>query len=488
MGAPSAEAPRFEFGSLIGGDWNAADGAIFETRNPAHPERIVGVYRAAPEGFVAVAMEAARSAQADWARRSTVERGERVERWLDEVERRADAIVRATVLEQGKPVAEARAELAKAISEARTMIGMARGGAGEVMAATRPGFLNLVVRRPRGVILAICPWNFPIMTPLRKLAPALVYGNAVILKPSQFTPAAAALLADAARETLPAGLVQVLNGDGAIGGALAASPGIDGITFTGAIPTGRRIFASAAASLAELSLELGGKNAAIVNDPPDLEVALDQIAAAAFAVCGQRCTAISRIVVRRTLHDAVAEGLGARAKSLRLGDGLQPGVTTGPLIHEAHRRKVAGMVARAQAAGATAICGAREARPDSAPDGFFYEPTVLTGVTGDMEIAREEVFGPVLTLQPYDDFEEALTIVNGVEHGLTAALFTNDQRLVQTFMARCQTGMMHINHGTVPDNNMPFGGVKSSGVGVYSSVGPSAIQFYTTEHSVYIAS
>lgn len=483
--APAAQ-HTFDFGALWAGAWQAGRGAAFETRNPAHPDRIIGRYGAASVEQVGDAVLAARQAQRVWAKCPPIERGAIVARWLDALALRRDDVAQAIVLEQGKPLAEARGEFDKGLAEARMMIGLAARGHGEVMPAARAGFRNLVLRRPRGVIVAVCPWNFPVMTPLRKLAPALLHGNALLIKPSEFTPAAACLVADTAHAFFPAGLVQVLNGGGDVGAALVGHEGVDGVTFTGSIATGRRIAAAAAQSLAEVSLELGGKNAAIVEDAADLDAALDAISGAAFAVCGQRCTAISRIVVRRELHDRVAEGLVARARALYLGDGLLPETTAGPLIHSAHRDNVQGMVKRARQAGAEVLSGGGFAQPASAPQGWFHEPTVLAGVTPGMEVARDEIFGPVLTLQPYANFDEALTIVNGVEHGLTAALFTDRHALVQRFLDECETGMLHVNHGTVPDNHMPFGGIKHSGVGVYSSVGPSAIQFYTTEHAAYL--
>jgi aldehyde dehydrogenase (NAD+) len=477
---------RYAFGALLNGRWVVAQGADFETFNPAHPGGRVGRYGVASPAQVDEAVHAARQAQRAWAQRPPLDRGAVVARWLDALALRRDEIVLATVLEQGKPLAEARGEFDKGLAEARAMIGLASCDHGTVMPAARPGFRNLVLRRPRGVIAALCPWNFPVMTPLRKLAPALLYGNAMLLKPSEFTPAAACLIADSTVPFFPAGLVQVLNGQGAVGGVLAGHPDIDGVTFTGYIATGRRIVAGAAASLAEISLELGGKNAAVVHDSASLDAALDAIAGAAFAVCGQRCTAISRIVVRHELHDRVAEGLVTRARALRLGDGMHDSTTTGPLIHAAHRDKVHGMVTRALHAGARLLCGGQFAEPESAPQGWFYQPTVLGGVTPSMDVAREEVFGPVLTVQACADFDEALAIVNGVEQGLTASLFSNSHALVQRFLTECEAGMLHVNHGTVPDNHMPFGGIKHSGVGAYSSVGPSAIHFYTTEHSVYL--
>jgi len=478
---------RHSFGLLLSGRWVDGLGDTFETHNPAHPDQTVGRYTAATSVQVDEAVHSAHRAQRAWARRPPLVRASVVARWLELSTSRRDEIAQAVVLEQGKPLVEALGEFDKGAAEARMMIGLASQGHGAVMPTARDGFRNLVMRRPRGVIAAVCPWNFPVMTPLRKLAPALLYGNAVLLKPSEFTPAAACLIADSAQSFFPAGLVQVVNGTGATGAALVGHESVDGVTFTGSIATGRRIYAAAAASLAEISLELGGKNAVMIHDASNLEAALDAVAGAAFAVCGQRCTAISRIVVRREWHDRVANGLVARARALRLGDGMQAGVTTGPLIHAEHRDKVNAMVTRALQAGAHGLCGGQRARPDSAPHGWFYEPTVLAGVTPTMEIAREEVFGPVITMQPYADFDEALAIVNSVEHGLTAALFSDSHTLVQRFLNECETGMLHVNHGTVPDNHMPFGGIKHSGVGAYSSVGPSAIQFYTTEHSAYLA-
>jgi alpha-ketoglutaric semialdehyde dehydrogenase len=484
----AAEAATFpgQGGVLVRGAWVDGEAGGFETRNPAHPDQVVGRYTAASAGQVDAAVQAARSAQREWRKLPPLQRGEAGLRWLDDLVARREEIARAIVLEQGKPLAQARGEFDKGVLEARQMVGLAARDHGTVMPAARPGFRNMVLRRPRGVVAALCPWNFPVMTPLRKLAPALVFGNAVLLKPSEYTPAAAGLLAGVAQPHFAPGLVQVLNGAGAVGAALAGHPGVDAITFTGSIATGRRIQAAAAQGLSEVSLELGGKNAAIVHDATHLDAALDAIADAAFAVCGQRCTAISRIVVQRGLHDRVAQGLVARAHALRLGDGLREGTTAGPLIHGAHRDKVHGMVQRAVEAGARLLCGGRFVQPESAPQGWFYEPTVLADVRPESEIAQDEIFGPVLTLTPYDDFDQALAIVNGVEHGLTAALFSDQHALVQRFLDECETGMLHVNHGTAPDAHMPFGGIKHSGVGVYSSCGPSAMHFYTTEHAVYL--
>ncbi len=475
----------YEYGNLIAGQWRAGEGEAFTTRNPAHPSQTVGRYVAASRGQVEEAVRAARRAQAVWRELPAVERGAIVEKFVAAIEAKAAELSQAITLEQGKPLAESRGEVAKACAESRFMIGEAARSHSPAMPSSRPGFSNAVIRRPRGVIAALSPWNFPIMTPMRKIAPALVFGNAVILKPSEFTPAAACIAADAAKGILPDGLLQLVNGMAETGQALVSHPAIDGVTFTGSVPVGKKVYAAAAQNLVEVSLELGGKNAAVVNDTTDLDACLDQIIGAAYQCAGQRCTGISRVLAHRSLLQAVQDGLAERARRQVLGDGMQEGVTMGALTSEAQFRKVSAMVEAGVAEGARVLAGGKAAKLPGLEDGYFYEATILGDVTPGMSVAREEIFGPVISVLAYDTVDDAFDILNGVEFGLTSALFSNDLALVQRFIAQSETGMLHVNHGTVPENHMPFGGIKHSGVGAYS-VGPSAANFYTTEHSVYI--
>lgn len=475
----------FEYGSLIEGQWRPGAGAAFTTRNPARPGEVVGRYTAAAPSQVDEAIAAARIAQARWRGLPAVERGAIVERFIAAVESRTDEIARAISLEQGKPLAESRGEIAKACAEARFMTGEAARSSGASMPSSRPGFSNAVVRRPRGIIAALTPWNFPIMTPMRKIAPALVFGNAAILKPSEFTPAAACIAASAGRGILPDGLLQIVLGMAETGHALVSHPDIDGVAFTGSVPVGKKIYAAAAGNLTEVSLELGGKNAAIVHDTDDLDGCLDQIIGAAYQCAGQRCTGISRVLVQRPLLQRVEDGLAARARKQVLGDGMREGVTMGPMNNPQQLDKVVAMVEAGVAEGACVLTGGKPAVVAGLEGGYFYEPTILGGVTPDMSVAREEIFGPVISVLPYETIDEAFAILNGVEFGLTSALFSRDLALVQRFIAQSENGMLHVNHGTVPENHMPFGGIKHSGVGAYS-VGPSAANFYTTEHAVYI--
>jgi aldehyde dehydrogenase (NAD+) len=474
----------YEFGSFIAGAWK--DGAEpFTTRNPARPIETVGRYTVVTRSDISAAIDAAGEAQRKWRRVPAVERGVLVTKFVDALSSRIDELARSITLEQGKPLAESRGEVAKACGEARLMVSLATRMQGEVMPSARAGIRNLITRRPRGVIAAITPWNFPILTPMRKIAPALVFGNAIVLKPSEFTPATACLIAEASRGILADGLLQVLLGDGNVAAALVSSEGIAGVTFTGSVATGKKIYAAASEHLAEISLELGGKNAAVVNDTDDVGTTLDQIVGAAYMCAGQRCTAISRVIVQRSLRDVVLDGLVERARKLVLGDGIQPGVQMGPLTNARQLDSVSTMVAAGIGEGAEPIIGGTRANIEALESGYFYLPTVLTGVRPQMSVAREEIFGPVISVLEYDTVDEALDILNGVDYGLTSALFSNDNRVIQRFIDESENGMIHVNHGTIPDNHMPFGGVKSSGVGAYS-VGPSAMNFYTTEHSVYV--
>ncbi|MBN9474454.1 MAG: aldehyde dehydrogenase [Bordetella sp. SCN 67-23] len=475
----------YEFGNFIEGTWTPGQGKPFSTCNPARPAEKVGAYSAASAEQVDGAVAAAARAQTKWGVRPAVERGQELTRFVNALEEMSEQIAIAITREQGKPLAESRGEVAKACGEARFMIGEASRSHGTVMPSSRPGFSNMVTRRPRGVIAALSPWNFPIMTPMRKIMPALVFGNAVILKPSEYAPAAACMVADAAKDFLPPGLLQIVLGMVEPGQAMVSHPGIDGITFTGSAAVGKKIYGAAAQHLAEVSLELGGKNAAVIHDVNDLDSCLDQIVSAAYQCAGQRCTGISRVVVDAGLKDRVVAGLVDRVGRIRVGDGMLDGVAMGPMTNAAQFEKVAQAVEAGVAEGARVSIGGHGIRVEQAEGGYFYAPTVLSEVTPVMSVAREEIFGPVLVVLSYSTLDEAFDILNGVEYGLTSALFSNDQAVIQRFMRESQSGMLHVNHGTVPENHMPFGGIRNSGVGAYS-VGPSAINFYTTEHAIYV--
>ena len=475
----------YQYGNLVNGQW--LDGSsTLQTFNPARPAELVGRYALADEATVDAAVMAARQAQKDWAKLPPARRCELFGKFIDAIESKRIELATAITAEQGKSMSESLGEVAKACSEGRFMTQHVMAGEGaRNVPALRPGVRNLVLRRPRGVVVAISPWNFPILTPMRKIAPAVAFGNAIILKASEFTPAAACILGDLAKEHFPAGLVQVLHGGADVGNSLVSHKHVQAVTFTGSVPTGRRIVAATALNLAEVSLELGGKNAAVIHDTEDMDKCLDQVIQAALMCNGQRCTSISRVLVRRELHTAVAKGLVQRAQSMRIGDGFSEGTQLGPMTHFAQLEHVKKMVELAKNEGANVLTGGSSVKVDGCDAGLFYAPTILDNVQPHTSAAREEIFGPVISLIVYDTLDDAIRILNDVEFGLTASFFSNDSRAIARFIDECETGMIHVNHGTVPDSHMPFGGIKASGVGAYS-VGPSASAFYTTEHSVYL--
>ncbi len=453
-----------------------------EIRNPAKPGEIVGTYPTITPEDVPQIVKKAQDAQRAWAKVPQPERGRIIDGFLNGLEARADEIARSITREMGKIIAESRGEVAKSLGEGRAATRRSSAPIGEVLPSQKPGTTVYSTRRPRGVILGINPWNFPFGTPIRKTIPALLYGNAMILKPSINTPGAAFIMQEVADATLPQGLFQIANGSGSIGSTLTCAKGINAITFTGSVGIGRMVAQAAAANLAEISLELGGKNPVILNDASDLDTVLDQIYAAAFAICGQRCTAISRVIVRREIENQVIEGLARRANAAKVGDGLDATTTLGPLMGEKARADVAGFVDRAVAEGAHLAAGGAMIDRN---DGYFYAPTILSNVTPQMEVARNEVFGPVLAVIPYDTPDEALAICNDVEFGLSACLYSEQMPLVERFIAEAESGMLHVNGGSFPEDHSPFVGVKNSSLGVGGSNGPSTLHFYTQEHTVF---
>ena len=458
----------------------------FQTVNPARPQEVVGSYSWTDEADIPDIIERANKAQAIWAKVPGLERAAKLDAFLDAVVANLERVAEAIVLEQGKILAEAKGEIMKGATEGRFMVGEAARMGATAIANGRADFANQIMRRPRGIIFCISPWNFPAMTPLRKMCPALAFGNAVIFKPSQFTPAANYILCEIAQDFFPEGLVQMAMVGGRAASEMIATQNIHGVSFTGSVSTGRLVGKAAAENLIPAQLELGGKNAAILHDCDDLDHAVSQIYGAAFQTGGQRCTSISRVLIKRELYDDAKALFVAKAKAAKLGDGMKSDSTMGPLCNKGHFDDVVSTTQKAISEGAIALAGGAPQEGAGDKGGYFFAPTILDNVAHDSIAGQVEIFGPVLSLMPFDSFDEAIHIMNDTEFGLTSALFSNHNSLVQRFLAESQNGMMHVNHGTVPDNNMPFGGVKNSGVGAYS-VGPTAVNFYTSEHAAYIS-
>lgn len=458
----------------------------YETHNPAKPSELLGRYGIPGESDIAKMVEQANKAQAVWRKVPGLERGDRLNSFLDAVVARVDEIAESITLEQGKLLAEAKGETLKGCAEGRFMVGEAARMASSPIGTGRPNFSNQILRRPRGVIFCISPWNFPAMTPLRKICPAVAFGNAVILKPSQFTPAASFLIEEIAKDYFPGNLIQIAMVSGRVASDIVATGDIHGVSFTGSVDTGRLVYAAAAQNLIPVQLELGGKNAAILNDADDLSTAVSQIFGAAMQTSGQRCTAISRVLVQKDLLDASQALLAEQANNIVMGPGMESGSQMGPLCNFSHWESVCGSTVKAISEGAVAIAGGSPPEGAGEQGGYFFAPTILSGVQHNSTAGQVEIFGPVLSVIEYGSFDQAMHQLNDTEFGLTSALFSNRNDLVQRFLQESDNGMLHVNHGSVPDNNMPFGGVKNSGVGSYS-VGPTAANFYTSEHSAYVA-
>ncbi|WP_323768249.1 aldehyde dehydrogenase family protein [Marinovum sp.] len=462
--------------------WSGA--ADFETRDPAS-RQVVGRYGFATPEQVRQVLATARQGFAAWSVFTVNARCDRLGTWLARIEDETEVLAGAMTDEQGKPLAESRAEIGKALREARQMLGFARAHGGRTLPGRAPGWSNTIQRRPRGVVLAITPWNFPVLTPLRKLVPALAMGNAVVLKPSEYTPAAAMHLVRLAQGLLPDSTLCLVNGAGEVAAGLVAAE-VDAISFTGSVATGRKIGAVAGGNLVPVSLELGGKNAAIVDRVVDLDAALDAIIGAAFQCAGQRCTAISRVIARSEIYDAVRDGLIARMQALIAGPGRDPATTLGPITTPAQLDRITHLVRSAELEGATVLTGGQRLSPESAPEGLFFAPTLIATEDSANPAVQEEIFGPVLTLSRFESDDAALEMANATDFGLTSAIFTDRLDFARRAMDALQSGMIHLNHGTAPDDNMPFVGIKASGLGT-GSVGPSTLDFYTTEHAVYQA-
>lgn len=451
-----------------------------ELFNPAKPDQLVWSGNETRLEELADMTASAKRVQRRWSLLTGRQRHDQISAFLEAVEDKTEALAERMMLEQGKLKSEALGEVAKSLVEARWMLSRCMEGTGTIMSSARPGVRAMKIRRPRGVVLAITPWNFPVLTPMRKIAPALVFGNAILFKPSSEAPGAALLLQEAADETLPDGLVSLVLGGASVATEAIRSRHVDAVTFTGSTAVGRKIMAVAAEGLKEVSLELGGKNPAIVHDPADLDAAVEHIVRAAFANGGQRCTAISRVLVHEPLRQSFLNSIKPQLPRAGLGEKA----TLAPMSTRSQFDKVCRFVRSLDPVQTEVLAGGRPL--DNSQDGYFFEPTLVEVKTADAAINFEELFGPVLGIEFYCDLDEAITRANAPEYGLTASVFASDLAVVRAFEDGIEAGMIHVNHGTFPDENMPFGGWKASGVGA-PSVGQEADQFFTRMQAVYEA-
>jgi aldehyde dehydrogenase (NAD+) len=431
---------------------------------------------------VDAAVAAAKAAQPAWSAMPPQQRADILTRWASLLAEHRDRLAATATAEMGKLLNESRGEVDRAISEIRFMSGEALRIEGQTLPSTRPGTLVYTTRVPIGTVAAITPWNFPIVAPVRKIAPALAAGDTVVVKPAEQSPLSALLLVDLLQEAgLPDGVVNVVCGPGAeTGEALINHTGIDAISFTGSTAVGRHISKTAGERLVPVQLELGGKNAAYVDAGADLDRAVPEVVSASIQATGQRCTAISRVIVHESVADELTSRIADAYDQLSVGPGTES-VDVGPLVSQEARDRAAAYIDGAVAAGAVVAT-----KRTHVPDGPYLPPTLLDRVRPDMTVAREEVFGPVLSVIRVADAPEAIEVANDSEYGLAGAVFTGDLATALSYANQLDTGMVHVNHGTASQPHVPFGGVGGSGLGAYS-IGHVAQDFFTKLKVMYVA-
>ncbi|MFC4600911.1 aldehyde dehydrogenase family protein [Cohnella hongkongensis] len=475
------------YGNFIGGRWTTGEhGQRQPIYNAADDRQLLGYFVQSTSADAERAVQAAFQAFGEWARTPPAQRSAILLRFADLLEDRRKELAYRLSAEQGKVLVEALGEVSRAAKEARFAAGECLRVNGETLPGENGSGYNAVVRSPIGVVAAIAPWNFPVVTPVRKIAPALAYGCTVVYKPASATPWASAALMELLQEAgVPDGAVNMISGSGnVVGDALVDHPLVRGITFTGSTALGIRIQTRAADRLARTQLELGGKNAAVVLDYSDAGYVARQIVNAAFACSGQRCTAISRVIVLEKRQKELTAALRQEMKSLVVGPAWDAAANVGPLINRAHLDSVQEHLRTALREGAALSCGGRVLEEGAYAAGAYMEPALLTNVAPEMRAAQEEIFGPVLAVLTAKDEEEALRIANGTAYGLASCVFTERTAVAREFADRLQSGMVHVNSGTASEAHVPFGGVKLSGFGAYS-IGSSNREFYTEQKVIY---
>ncbi|HEY7938037.1 MAG TPA: aldehyde dehydrogenase family protein [Candidatus Limnocylindrales bacterium] len=482
----AVEAPTFQL--FIAGEWvDGVSGETFESRNPADTRDLIGRFQSGTAADVARAIRAAETAGLRWRRTPAPKRGEILYRFGALMAEHKERLARAMTREMGKVLAEARGDVQEGIDIAFLMAGEGRRLFGDTTPSELPDKWAMSIREPIGVAGIITPWNFPMAIPCWKMMPALVSGNTVVFKPSSDTPHCATLLVELLAEAgFPAGTVNLVTGPGGeVGDAIVGSPDVPVISFTGNTETGRRLATQAATRLKRVSLELGGKNGIVVMGDADLDLATDGILWSAFGTTGQRCTAASRVIVERPVVDELLERLERRAKALRLGSGLEPTTDVGPLVNAGALEKVAGYMEVGRRDGEL-VTGGQQASGAGLEHGHFFEPTIFTGVAPMARIAQEEIFGPVLSVIPVDDYPAAVTALNQIRYGLSSAIFTRDANTAFRAMRDFETGIVYVNAGTIgAETHLPFGGTKETGNG-HREAGHAALDTYTEWKSIYV--
>src|SRR6201987_4096175 len=477
------------FKNFIDGEWvEASTGETFENRNPADTRDVVGIFQKSAKADVDAAVDAAKRAFAKWRHVPAPRRAEIVFRAAEILIERKEEYSREMTREMGKVLAETRGDVQEAIDAAYYNAGEGRRLFGPTVPSEMPNKFAMAVRQPIGICGMITPWNFPMAISSWKLLPAVVCGNTCVIKPAQDTPLSTFNLVRALTDAgLPKGVVNIVTGFGAeVGTPLAEHPDVRAVSLTGSSAVGKIIGAIAAQSFKHCSLELGGKNPMIVLDDANLDLAIEGGLWGAFGTTGQRCTATSRMIVQKGVYREFVDRYIARAKALKVGNGLDESVDMGPAINEAQLKTDLSYVDIGKDEGAKLVCGGNRLDKGQYQYGYFMEPTVFIDVEPKMRIAQEEIFGPVVSIIACDHLEQAIEIANNIEYGLSSALYTKDVNKAFVAMRDLYAGITYSNAPTiVAEVHLPFGGTKATGNG-HREGGLGAIDFYTEWKSVYV--
>jgi alpha-ketoglutaric semialdehyde dehydrogenase len=476
------------FQNYIGGEWvDSASGETFESSSPATGDAI-GVFPKSNADDVDRAVAAAKAAFEEWRLVPAPKRGEILYRFANLLIDEKDDVTDLMAHEMGKVKAEAGGDVQEAIDMSLYMAGEGRRMFGQTTPSELRDKFNMSVRQPIGVVGAITPWNFPIAIPSWKIAPALVCGNTVVFKPATDTPALGERFVELFAEAgLPAGVLNIVHGGGgAVGDRLVKHPDVRVITLTGSRETGVEVMRNAADGLKHVHLELGGKNAIIVLDDADLDLAVEGIVWSAFGTSGQRCTAASRVIVQAGAYEELQSKLVANAEKMRLGPGWEDDTDVGPVINKRALDKIHSYTEIGKDEGAKLLTGGEVATDNGLDKGFFYRPTIFGDVDPQMRVAQEEIFGPTTALIRVKDVDEAIRVSNGIKYGLSSSIFTRDVNTAFRAMRDLEAGITYINAGTIgAEVHLPFGGTKDTGNG-HREAGQAALDVFTEWKSIYV--
>ena len=475
--------------NFIDGEWRpSTSGETFENRNPADTSDLIGVFQKSVRADVEAALSAAARAYERWRLVPAPKRAEILFRVAQLILERKETFARDMTREMGKVLSETRGDVQEAIDMTFYMAGEGRRMFGQTVPSELRNKFAMSVRQPLGVSSVITPWNFPMAIPSWKIIPALVCGNTVVFKPASQTPLSALNFVRVLEEAgVPAGVVNMVTGDGdEVGTPLTTDPQVRVVSFTGSTHVGRIVNQAAAPGFKKVHLEMGGKNVIMIMDDADLELAVDGCLWGGFGTTGQRCTAASRVVVHEKVYRAFVDQFVARTRSLVVGDGLQPNTQMGPSISERQLQTVMNYVRIGRDEGATLATGGRRLEEGAFARGYFHEPTVFTDVQPGMRIAREEIFGPVVSVVRCRGLEEAIEIGNSVEYGLSASIYTQDINRAFAAMRDLYTGIFYVNAPTIgAEVHLPFGGTKNTGNG-HREAGVAALDVFSEWKSIYI--